>query len=341
MSANVDAMLRAAIDAVRKNQKADARALLERILDIDERNEQAWMWLSATVDTDDEKRICLDNVLIINPNNDKAKAALKALGGAAPARPAPAPEPDDLPHAPAFEMDAVEDLFAATSFETSPAASDWDIPTSSPSSTFAGPSVSDQDLDDWISGMNIGKTGGPTATANTAFASLDDDFLDDSPAPSTPAAFAADPFGSAAPAADPFGSDPFGAEAFGDTFNSTSAFNEDDFDSFAERATSTPATRSYSPASRIPAEDFDEVISKPVAEDFDDLFADEPGTATRSGSGEALSPEEYFAQIPDEIPAGRMPGVDESPPTGARIGLVIAVVLNFAALGLLAVRAMG
>ncbi len=337
MSANVDAMLRAAIDAVRKNQKADARALLERVLDIDERNEQAWMWLSAAVDTDEEKRICLDNVLIINPANEKAKAALKTLGGSAPARPAPAPEPvDDLPHAPAFDMDAVEDLFATPS-----AGSEWDIPTSSASSTYSGPSVSDQDLDDWISGMNIGKAGGPAAPPATAFASLDDDFLDDAPLSSTSSAFAADPFGSAAPAADPFGSDPFGAEAFGDTFSGPSAFNEDDFDSFADRSAAAPASRSYAPASRAPVEDFEEVISKPVAEDFDDLFADEQGTPQRSASGEALSPEEYFAQIPDEIPAGRMPGMDESPPTGARIGLGIAVALNFAALALLAMRVMG
>lgn len=331
MSANVDAMLRAAIEAVRKNQKADARALLERVLDIDERNEQAWMWLSAAVDSDEEKRICLDNVLVINPANEKAKAALKTLGGSAPARPAPAPEPvDDLPHAPAFDVDAVEDLFAAPS-----AGSEWDIPTSSASSTYSGPSVSDQDLDDWISGMNIGKASGPAAPPTTAFASLDDDFLEDAPLSSTSAAFAADPFGS-----DPFGAEAFGAEAFGDTFSGPSAFNEDDFDSFADRSAAAPAARSYAPASRAPAEDFEEVISKPVAEDFDDLFADEPVTSQGSASSKALSPEEYFAQIPDEIVAGRMPGMDESPPIGARIGLGIAVALNFAALALLAMRVM-
>jgi hypothetical protein len=66
--------------AVKAGRKAEARHLLEMVLDADERNEQAWLWMSGVVDSDDERIVCLENVLTINPNNQAARQGLAAFG---------------------------------------------------------------------------------------------------------------------------------------------------------------------------------------------------------------------------------------------------------------------
>src|SRR5688572_6673232 len=80
MPANVDAMVRAGVEAYRAGKKAEARTLLERAIELDGYNETAWLWLSAVVESPEEQQTCLENVLTINPNNDRAKQGLKSLG---------------------------------------------------------------------------------------------------------------------------------------------------------------------------------------------------------------------------------------------------------------------
>lgn len=65
--------------ALKAGRKAEARALFERVIENDERSEQAWLWLSGAVDTDVDRRICLENVLEINPHNGRARKALDLL----------------------------------------------------------------------------------------------------------------------------------------------------------------------------------------------------------------------------------------------------------------------
>ncbi|GAB4534761.1 MAG: hypothetical protein Kow0063_18190 [Anaerolineae bacterium] len=77
---DVDTTLQQAIVAARAGRKEEARRLLEIVLDADERNEQAWLWMSGVVDNDEERIICLENVLTINPNNETARNGLAALG---------------------------------------------------------------------------------------------------------------------------------------------------------------------------------------------------------------------------------------------------------------------
>jgi len=86
---DISELLKAGIQAAKDRKKAEARRLLEQVLEIDDSNEPAWMWLASVVDTPREKRICLENVLEINPNNVRAREALAALGPA----PVAAPEP--------------------------------------------------------------------------------------------------------------------------------------------------------------------------------------------------------------------------------------------------------
>ncbi len=91
-------MLRQGIAAARAGRKEEAREALLQVVELDEQNEQAWLWLSSTVDSAEEKRICLENVLTINPGNTHAQAGLKWLEEHAPAPPAPASDQEHCPH---------------------------------------------------------------------------------------------------------------------------------------------------------------------------------------------------------------------------------------------------
>ena len=71
--------LKQGIAAVKAGRKAEARKLLTQVIEQDERNEMAWLWLSGAVDADEDRRICLENVLAINPNNEMAKRGLASL----------------------------------------------------------------------------------------------------------------------------------------------------------------------------------------------------------------------------------------------------------------------
>jgi len=75
-------MLNRAIIAAKAGRKTEARQLLEAVLDADERNERAWLWLSGVVDSDEERVICLENVLSINPDNQAARRGLAVLKAA-------------------------------------------------------------------------------------------------------------------------------------------------------------------------------------------------------------------------------------------------------------------
>ncbi|MBN1582240.1 MAG: hypothetical protein JXA89_16160, partial [Anaerolineae bacterium] len=58
-----------AVVAVRAGRKTEARELLRHILISNPNHEQAWLWMSAVVDTDAERVECLRRVLAINPDN--------------------------------------------------------------------------------------------------------------------------------------------------------------------------------------------------------------------------------------------------------------------------------
>jgi hypothetical protein len=77
---DIEITLRQAVAAAKEGRKAEARQLLEMVLDADERNEQAWLWMSGVVDSDEERIICLENVLAINPQNQAARKGLAAFG---------------------------------------------------------------------------------------------------------------------------------------------------------------------------------------------------------------------------------------------------------------------
>ncbi|MDX9832732.1 MAG: tetratricopeptide repeat protein [Anaerolineae bacterium] len=90
-------LLRRGIASAKAGRKEEAREALLQVVKLDERNEQAWLWLSAVVDSNEEREICLENVLAINPDNGRARAGLEWLRQSSPpfeaSSPEPAPEP--------------------------------------------------------------------------------------------------------------------------------------------------------------------------------------------------------------------------------------------------------
>ncbi len=74
-----DDQFKQAVAAFKDGRREEARDLLMDIVDKDERHEQAWLYLSALVETVEEQQICLENVLEINPNNDRARKGLEKV----------------------------------------------------------------------------------------------------------------------------------------------------------------------------------------------------------------------------------------------------------------------
>jgi Tol biopolymer transport system component len=73
--------LQAGIAAARRGEKVRARSYFEAILRADENNELAWIWMASVVPGKPEQRACLERVLRINPDNQRARDALNALVG--------------------------------------------------------------------------------------------------------------------------------------------------------------------------------------------------------------------------------------------------------------------
>ncbi|KAB2906172.1 MAG: hypothetical protein F9K27_00790 [Anaerolineae bacterium] len=125
-----------------KTDKKKAKELLLKVVDIDQRNEEAWLYMSGVVDSGEEQKICLENVLSINPNNERARKGLetllKKLGQAPP--PAPPKEPAPLADDPWASLGGAfgnDNPFGNTSspwgsIDTTPAPAEPDWMSSSP-----------------------------------------------------------------------------------------------------------------------------------------------------------------------------------------------------------------
>lgn len=79
----ISELLREGIRAARAGEKEKARELLQQVVDADQYSEQGWFWLASVVETDEERRTCLGNVVVINPDNLKAQELLERLEGMA------------------------------------------------------------------------------------------------------------------------------------------------------------------------------------------------------------------------------------------------------------------
>jgi len=70
------ALMEEGITAAKAGQKERARQCLMQVVEADENNEKAWLWLSGVVESLEGKQICLENVLVLNPDSGLAKKGL-------------------------------------------------------------------------------------------------------------------------------------------------------------------------------------------------------------------------------------------------------------------------
>jgi tetratricopeptide (TPR) repeat protein len=77
---DVEALLSQGVAAAKAGKEDEARDLLSQVLDLDPENERAWLWMSGLV-PNEEKIVCLQNVLEINPSNEFALIGLESLLG--------------------------------------------------------------------------------------------------------------------------------------------------------------------------------------------------------------------------------------------------------------------
>src|SRR5215204_3702188 len=74
-----DNLLEQGISAAITGRRDEARALLSQVVEADDRNEQAWLWLAGLLEEPEDIRTCLENVLHLNPDNIKAQQGLEWL----------------------------------------------------------------------------------------------------------------------------------------------------------------------------------------------------------------------------------------------------------------------
>jgi tetratricopeptide (TPR) repeat protein len=72
-------LLQAGIAAAKTGQRERARGMLLRVIEHDEENVTAWLWLSGLVDDLEERQICLENVVALEPDNALARKGLDHL----------------------------------------------------------------------------------------------------------------------------------------------------------------------------------------------------------------------------------------------------------------------
>jgi hypothetical protein len=318
MAANVEAMVREGINAAKANRKDEARALLSRAVDLDPYNEEGWLWLSGLVESPQDQRTCLENVLQINPDNARARRGLAMLGGTPPAAPASGP---------------------ATSVE-------WEMPSSAASSSpRAIQEPTAEEYDDWMSGLQIGSSQAASSTAAAPFFEIPDpdsgdDLFASGPFASAPAKASSDPFADMRAAAAASGLPFFEDDPIPEADRPPAPppapermrrglFGRSGKDKDKEAESRLPASAAFpEPPPPMPAPS----VPPPRPSLLDEADDDEDNVYFEEGEGE------LFGFIPREIPETRLPGLVErvSPVWG--ILTFLLVVANLAAFVLLWMR---
>ncbi|MGC1378946.1 MAG: hypothetical protein WA821_22140 [Anaerolineales bacterium] len=77
--------LNTAIQLIQSGHRQSAVPVLREIIQENPADEHAWLWLHTCVDQVEQKKLCLQNALKINPANQQAREALAALTAPVPA----------------------------------------------------------------------------------------------------------------------------------------------------------------------------------------------------------------------------------------------------------------
>jgi hypothetical protein len=134
-TSEIQDLLRQGITAAKQGEKNRAREILLRVIELDEKSEPAWLWLSGVVDDIEDQIVCLENVLTINPDNRAAARGLQLLQSRLPPSRPPEPEPSPPPPdwattAAAGDREPISKRPPEPTFEPSPEepASEWAQP---------------------------------------------------------------------------------------------------------------------------------------------------------------------------------------------------------------------
>lgn len=331
MPANVDGMVREGISAYRAGKKDEARALLMRAVEIDEHHEQAWLWLSAVVESTEEQVICLENVLAINPANERARQGLATLRSQKPPASAPPKADDDILASASFTAasspfspfttgleDDEDELPTSIEWTASPPAApliaEPPTATSSASSIRAVPEPSASEYDDWVSGLNLGSKSGSSLLGDTLPAGVTDDM----------AKFMSGTFEDEEDDVSSLRD----AGIVDDDLLAGGPFSTGDLGAMpAAEAPRKPAAGARSPVTAATDNLLDDLISDElpleIEEDYDHATLDAP------------DPSELFRFIPQEITPTRLPGTVERYPLLVILGLLAGIALNIGAVALL------
>jgi len=104
----LNSLLNEGIAAAKSGQAARARDLLMQVVEADENNESAWLWLSGVVESLEDRQVCLENVLALNPDSAVAQKGLAWIDQqrASQGLPVEAAPPVETPPPSTLELDA-------------------------------------------------------------------------------------------------------------------------------------------------------------------------------------------------------------------------------------------
>ncbi len=78
-SPNLDQLLQLGIRTAREGNRQSARMIFQQVLEADQNNERAWLWLASVADNSVDRRRFLETVLRLNPNNERARQYLTSM----------------------------------------------------------------------------------------------------------------------------------------------------------------------------------------------------------------------------------------------------------------------
>ncbi len=72
-------LFRAGKTAAQQGDREEAHRLFRRAIEIDPYHVQVWLWLATVVETDEDRLVCLQNALEIEPLNSTARRQMRRL----------------------------------------------------------------------------------------------------------------------------------------------------------------------------------------------------------------------------------------------------------------------
>jgi hypothetical protein len=72
-------LFKAGKQAAREGNRVKAHDLFRQAVAVDPYHEMVWLWLASVVDSDDDRRVCFENMLELNPSNQMARRQLQKL----------------------------------------------------------------------------------------------------------------------------------------------------------------------------------------------------------------------------------------------------------------------